>query len=50
MVIGQFKDALGNLVDRLVKETLREVDERFKVILLSPPDSAETLKLAVSGQ
>ncbi|MFM9064449.1 MAG: hypothetical protein ACKOOI_15655, partial [Pirellula sp.] len=36
----------GKLVNRLVDEGKRPVNGRFKVLLLSPPDSAGTLKLA----
>ena len=46
MVFGQFEGALGKLVDRLVTERLREANERFKIVLLSSPDSPETLKLS----
>ena len=46
MVSGSYSGPLGKLVDRLVNESLRVEDARFKVILLSPPDSPDTLKLA----
>ena len=37
---------LGKLVNRLIDEERREEGRRFKVMLLSAPDSADTLKLA----
>ena len=43
---NQYEGPLGKLVNRLVDEEKRPVNGRFKVLLLSPPDSAETLKLA----
>ncbi len=46
MVLGQHKGALGKLVDYIVTESRRLKDESYKLILLSPPDSPDTLKLA----
>jgi len=46
MAVRKFKGTLGQLVDCLVSGSLRKEDERFKVILLSSPDSPNTLKLA----
>ena len=37
---------LGVLVNRLLDEGRREEGRSFKVFLLSPPDSSDTLKLA----
>lgn len=45
MVQGKHTDKLGKLVDHLVTSSLRLTDQRYKVILLSPPDSSSTLKL-----
>ncbi len=45
MVSGKYTGAIGKLVDTLVSNSLRLHDERYKVFLLSPPDSPDTLKL-----
>jgi hypothetical protein len=38
---------LGNLVNRLIDEERREEGRRFNVMLLSAPDSADTMKLEI---
>lgn len=45
MVQGKHSGKLGELVDHLVTSSLRLTDQRYKVILLSPPDLSSTLKL-----
>jgi len=40
-----FKGKLGELVNRLLEEDRREEGRRFKIMLLSSPDSPKTLKL-----
>lgn len=42
---GRHDGALGDLVKRLVKEQRRELGAHHKVLLLSDPDSAETVRL-----
>lgn len=42
---GAHKGALGTLVDRMLKVGVRETGQQHKVMLLSPPDDARTLKL-----
>lgn len=46
MVLGKHTGLLGKLVDHIVTKSLRLTDERYKIILLSPADSPDTLKLA----
>ncbi len=46
IVTGKYDGELGKLVDYLDKNSLRLDRERYKVFLLSPPDSPDTLKLA----
>ena len=43
---GKYDGELGKLVDYLDKHSLRTDRDRYKVFLLSPPDSADTLKLS----
>ena len=45
MVAGKYSGMLGELVERIVKEQRREQGERNKVLLLSAPDSPDTLRL-----
>ena len=45
MVFGQHEGLLGKLVDHIVTRSLRLTDGRYKIILLSAHDSADTLKL-----
>ncbi|MEZ6081261.1 MAG: hypothetical protein R3C56_38000 [Pirellulaceae bacterium] len=45
MIKGKHKGELGKLVDHLVTNSQRLTDQRYKVILLSPPDLPDTLKL-----
>ena len=45
LVRGQHPGKLGQLVDRLIKEKRREEGGRNKVLLLSAPDSPDTLHL-----
>jgi hypothetical protein len=49
VLIGKniYKGRLGELVNRLVDQSARIIDQRYKVFLLSSPDSTDTLKLAV---
>ena len=48
LVAGQASGALGNLVERLIREQRRDEGERYKVLLLSAPDSPDTLRLPAS--
>lgn len=41
-----YKGHLGSLVDRLVEEDLRQEGEIFKILILSAPDSDETIQLS----
>jgi hypothetical protein len=45
MVKGQYEGQLGALVDRLIREQRREEGGQFKVVILSAPDSPETIRL-----
>lgn len=45
MIAGQATGPLGELVQRLIEEQRREEGESYKVLLLSPPESPETLHL-----
>ena len=45
MVAGQSTGVLGDLVQRLIKEQRRDEGERYKVLLLSAPDSPDTIRL-----
>lgn len=45
MIAGQYTGTLGDLVQRLVMEQRRDEGERYKVLLLSAPDSNDTLRL-----
>jgi Restriction endonuclease len=45
MTAGQYEGPLGELVHRIITEQRREEGERFKVLLLSAPDSPDTLRL-----
>lgn len=42
---GKFKGALGELVDRLMADGVRFEGENHKVMLLTPPDHADTVRL-----
>lgn len=44
-VPGKHKGKMGALIDTLLGETTRKEGTVYKVILLSPPDSADTLRL-----
>lgn len=46
MIAGQYEGELGALVDMLLRKGLRSEGGHFKVVLLSPPDSSETVRLA----
>jgi hypothetical protein len=43
---GSHPGAIGALVDRMLSRGVRESGQLYKVVLLSPPDDARTLKLA----
>lgn len=45
MASGQMTGPLGALVQRLLDEELRNAEEHYKVLLLSAPDSPDTLRL-----
>lgn len=45
MTAGLASGSLGDLVKRLIKEQRRDEGERYKILLLSAPDSPETLHL-----
>lgn len=45
MIAGQHSGKLGEFVKRLLKEKRRGQGERYKVLLLSAPDSPDTLRL-----
>lgn len=45
MIEGKYSGSLGILVDAIVRGSERLRDERYKVILLSSPNSPDTLKL-----
>lgn len=45
MIKDKHKGELGKLVNHLVTNSSRLTDQRYKVILLSPPDLPDTLKL-----
>lgn len=45
---GQYSGVLGELVERLIKEQRREEGASYKVLLLSPPDSPDTIRLGAS--
>jgi hypothetical protein len=45
MLSGQYSGILGVLVERLIKEQRRDEGERYKVLMLSAPDSPDTLRL-----
>lgn len=45
MVAGEYPGMLGELVERLIKEQRREEGGRYKILMLSAPDSPETLRL-----
>ena len=45
---GKYKGALGKLVNRLLDGARRKEGDRFKVMLLSAPDSDDTLKLSAA--
>lgn len=42
---GRYSGQLGKLVERLIREGRREEGELYKVLLLSAPDSPDTLRL-----
>ncbi|MHB8974690.1 MAG: hypothetical protein ACYC4N_30030 [Pirellulaceae bacterium] len=44
-VPGKHKGKMGALIDTLLAETTRKEGTVYKVVFLSPPDSADTLKL-----
>lgn len=46
MVVGKYDGELGKLVEQIVTKSARLRDERYKVFLLSAPDSPDTLKLS----
>ena len=46
MLSGQYSGILGVLVERLIKEQRRDEGERYKILMLSAPDSPDTLRLA----
>jgi hypothetical protein len=46
LLSGDSPGTLGTLVERLIKEQRREEGERYKVLMLSAPDSPDTLRLA----
>ena len=48
MIAGQHSGVLGDLVERLIKEQRRDEGERYKVLLLSHPDSPDTIHLTAS--
>lgn len=45
MIAGQYSGTLGDLVERILKEQRRDQGGRNKVLLLSAPDSPDTLRL-----
>ena len=45
MISGQYSGALGDLVERLLKEGLSEQGQHNKILILSAPESPETLHL-----
>ncbi len=45
IVGGQYEGVLGQLVDRLIKEQRRDEGGRNKILLLSAPNSSETIRL-----
>lgn len=49
MKLNLHKGALGKTVNYIVANSLRLTDEIYKVILLSPPDSAKTLTIPNNG-
>lgn len=46
MIAGRYDGEVSALVDMLLKKRLRPEGGHFKVVLLSPPDSSETVRLA----
>lgn len=46
----QYEGVLGQLVDRLIKEQRREEGGRNKILLLSAPESPETIRLSAPIQ
>jgi hypothetical protein len=42
---GAYEGRLGAVVDALLDRSLRQEDSEYKVILLTPPDAAETIRL-----
>jgi hypothetical protein len=45
MIVGENSGTLGELVEQLIRDQRQKEGERYKVLMLSAPDSSETIRL-----